>query len=200
TRVRFALFAPSRLRVFAAMVSLPFRRWVRSRGSAFGAGLQVPFGSFFLLRGADHDVAAFRARHRAAHEEDIVLRPLLHDLQVLDRLAVVALSSRHGLAFPDAAGIGARSDAARPAVHHVAVRLGLARVVVAAHHALEALPLARAEDVAPLAFVEEVEAGVLDFGELLVALEAELEDLALRLRSVRLQVPRLGAGEARLLL
>ncbi len=189
-----ALFAASRLRVLAAMFVLPFGQWVLARGSAFGTSLEVLGGSILLLRGADHDVSPLGARDGTAHEDDVVVGTALDDLEVLHGDAVIACC-RASSAPSDAARSRAAADRPRPSVHHVAVGLRLAAEIVTSHRALEALALARTDHVDPLAFGEDVESGMGGFGKLVILLDAEFEDLALRLGAVGLEVAGFGAGE-----
>src|SRR5712664_1843232 len=104
---------------------------------------------------ADGDQAVHRARHGAAHEQEIALRVDPHDAQT--DLGGVALPNepRQALAFDDARRVGARSDRSRLAVPRVAVGLGAAVEVMAVDDALETAALRHAADFHAIAFGED---------------------------------------------
>src|SRR6201988_3330596 len=104
---------------------------------------------------ADRDEAVHRARHGAAHEQEIALGVDLHDAQADLGEVAGAHVPGHPLAFDDARRIGTRRDRARLAVPRVAVGLGTAAEMMAVHHTLEPAPLGDAAHLHAIAFRED---------------------------------------------
>src|SRR6266487_4790591 len=104
---------------------------------------------------ADGDQAVHRARHGAAHEQEIALGvDPYHPQAELGGVARAHMPG-HALAFDDARRVGARRDRSRLAVTRVAVRLGTAMEVMAVHDTLEAAALRDAADLHAIAFGED---------------------------------------------
>src|ERR671923_1488158 len=104
---------------------------------------------------ADRDEPVHRARHRAAHEQEIPLGIDLDDAQAELGEVAGAHMSGHPLAFDDARGIRPRGDRSRLAVTRVAVRLGTAAEVMAMDDALETAALRHAAHLHAIAFRED---------------------------------------------
>src|SRR4051795_3758902 len=93
--------------------------------------------------------AVARARHGAAHEQQVVAGVHAHDLEALLGHALVAHLTRAADALEHARGIGGGADRARRAHVVRAVGLGPAGEAVALDRALEALALGDAGDLHP---------------------------------------------------
>src|SRR4029079_12801429 len=115
-----------------------------------------------LVRGTrrrlgDDDVLVLRTGDRAAHEDAVLVREDLEQLEVLDRDLLVTHLTRHALALVDALRGEAAAD--RAAVAEILVRTvgaGHARHVVLLDDALVALALAPALDIDRVAVGEHV--------------------------------------------
>src|SRR3989449_5742215 len=101
---------------------------------------------------ADGDQAVHRARHGAAHEQEIALRVDPHDPQAELGGVARAHVARHALALDDARRVGARRDRSRLAVPCVTVGLRAAVEVMAVDDALEAAALRHAAHFHAIAF------------------------------------------------
>src|SRR5438105_2684320 len=104
---------------------------------------------------ADGHQAIHRARHRAAHEQEIALGIDPHDPQADLGEVARAHVTRHPLAFDDARRVGTRRDRARLTVTRVAVGLGATVKVMTVHDALEAATLRHAAHLHAIAFGED---------------------------------------------
>src|SRR5438874_4716041 len=112
-----------------------------------------------LLLGRDRlahdDVGAGRAGDRALDEQQVVLAVDPHDLQVAHGHAVAAHPSGGAHALDNARRERRRADRSWRAMEHRSVRGGPSTKVVALHDALKALAAADADDVDPLAVLED---------------------------------------------
>ena len=107
----------------------------------------------------------------------------------------------HLLALPNAGGSSASTNTTGTTVHHGAVGHGRAGEVVTTHNALEALTLARADDVNPSAFLKEAATGVSGtFSGQLRGIYAELLEELSGSDAEFLEVTSNGLGETLLLL
>src|SRR6266446_2939945 len=87
---------------------------------------------------ADGHEAVSRARHRAAHEQQVSFGIDLDHLEAELREAARPHMARHPLSFDNSRRVISRSDSPGLAVSRVAVRRVAAAERVTVHHALEA--------------------------------------------------------------
>src|SRR5690349_2334997 len=131
--------------------------------------------------GAHLHHAVARARHGAAHEQQVLVGVDAHDLQALLRHALVAHLARAADALEDARGISRGTDRAGRAHIVRAVRLRARREAVALDGALEALALRGPRDLDLVALGEGIGLDRLADGQL-ARLVAELDDVLERRR------------------
>src|SRR3954471_11675574 len=93
------------------------------------------------------DIAAIRARHRAADQNDFLRLAHLHDFEVLHGHALIAHVTGHAHVLPDASGSGTIANGAVAAMRLRAMRCALAMEVVLLHDALKTFALGAADHV-----------------------------------------------------
>src|SRR5919197_1224635 len=140
-----------------------------------------------------HD-AAWRPRHRPAHEQEVVLGDDLDDLEAALGHAAAAHAARPADALEHARRRGRRADRAGLADVVRAVALGAGGEVVALDRALEALALRGPRDLDHLAGLEDVDPDLVADLQL-ARLAAELGQPPQRWRPGLAQVPELGLGQ-----
>src|SRR6266480_4751874 len=104
---------------------------------------------------ADGYQAVHRARHRAAHEQEIALGIHLDHAQAELGEVAGAHMPGHPLSFDNPRRIGARRDRPRLAVARVAVRLRTAAEVMTVHDTLEATTFRHAAYLHAIALGED---------------------------------------------
>ena len=126
-----------------------------------------------LDRRTDHDVATFRTGDGTTDENYIIIRTDVDNLEILDRLPVVTVTTRHVLVFPNTTRVRSGTNTTRATVHHVTVRLRLSLEVESLHNTLETFTLGCANDVDPLVFFKKLNAGMVALRKLLIAIETK---------------------------
>src|SRR5579859_3823395 len=152
-------FLPSRLTTSTTgIISLPFPD--RSRCSRLPP---LPLLSSLYRRGArflgvlgaaDENVRAAGARHRAAHQQQILVVIHFHHFQIFRRQIGVAHVPRKMLVLPHPGGKRTAANAARRAMEHRAVRGVAAAVVPALHAPGKAFAFGHTADIHQLAGLE----------------------------------------------
>src|SRR4029077_3094537 len=106
---------------------------------------------------ANKTIAALRARHGAAHEQQVLVYIDPYDSQILRRFSLIPHVPRKMLPLPHARRKRTSADSTRCAMEHRAVGRVASSIVPALHAALESLAFAHAGYVDELADLEAVD-------------------------------------------